>query len=310
MQVSGADHRGREFADKATRSKARSLERRVSRLKNVRILERGLRNVVVERAIGLADLQDAYRLVHDAFVEQEFISPSRSGLRLRAFEALPEMATFVAKIDGQVAAVMSALPDSADMGLPADSAFGEELDVLRTAGRSVCEITNDAVLPKHRNGLLFLELTRACFAHAVAVGCTDMFACITPKHATFFGGFLQFMPWGSRRSYSQEIEDLVEGNRLDLQEVSYRAMKPEELCEEEKFLREFYFTRNPYHDRVRAWQARARECFRDIDFLRELFGQDGDLRSTWTAEQLAAVERRWGGGLLAQVMGESATVYA
>ena len=237
MQVSEEDRGGREFVDKAARSKARSLERRVSRLKNVRILERGLRNVVVERATNVADIQDAYRLVHDAFVEQGFMAPSVSGLRVRAFEALPEMATFVAKIDGQVAAVMSALPDSPDMGLPADSAFGEELDVLRTAGRSICEITNDAVLPDHRNGLLFLELTRACFAHVVAVGCTDMFACITPKHATFFGGFLQFMPWGSRRSYSREIEDLVEGNRLDLQEVSYRAMKPEELSEEEEFLR-------------------------------------------------------------------------
>ena len=89
MQVSGADHRGREFADKATRSKARSLERRVSRLKNVRILERGLRNVVVERAIGLADLQDAYRLVHDAFVEQEFISRCEDlGWRSRARDVL------------------------------------------------------------------------------------------------------------------------------------------------------------------------------------------------------------------------------
>lgn len=64
----------------------------------------------------MEDLPAAYGLVHDAFVDKGYIHTHASGLRLRPFEALPEMATFVAVVDDAVAVVMAIVPDSPDLG--------------------------------------------------------------------------------------------------------------------------------------------------------------------------------------------------
>lgn len=250
--------------------------------------------VRVERATSVEDLEEAYRLVHDAYVVEGYIYPSPSGIRMRVFEALPEMATFVVKHDGHVVAVTSVIPDSRDLGLPSDHSFGPELNRLRRDGGKVCEITNLAVAPEYRNTELFLELTRACLAHACAIGCDDMFIAISPGHARFFEDVLQFDPWGDRRSYSDQIEDIVEGKRLNLRTTKARAARVDEVLGSDAFLCDCYYYRNPYHRYVRTWQIVAERLFGDPLLLHELFIHRSGLLQQCSVAELSAIFRRWG----------------
>ncbi|KPK49027.1 MAG: hypothetical protein AMK72_05570, partial [Planctomycetes bacterium SM23_25] len=109
--------------------------KKVALLKRLGLFDADDRSVVVRRAIVRDDLARAYRLVHDVFVDKGYIDPGPNGIRIRLFEALPEMATFVAEVDRRIVAVMSIVPDSEDLGLPSDKAFSQELDGLRSAGR-------------------------------------------------------------------------------------------------------------------------------------------------------------------------------
>ncbi len=281
--------------------KAKRLDRRIARLRQAGVLEGPGDNITIERAVTVEDFREAYGLVYEAFLEEGFIEPNHYGMRVRAYEASPEMATFVAKAASRVVATMSLVTDSSDLGLPADHAFGSELDSLRAQGRRIGEITSNAVAPDYRNGLLFLELTRACFAHAQAAGCDDVFACITPKHARFFSEFLQFVPWGSRRSYSQENEDIVEGYRLDIQWCQQQAGRTDEISAGVLFLVDLYFTQNPYHRYVNTWSIKADRFFADPVLLRALYVDESGLLSRCDAEERQAIERRWGAEVFSKV---------
>ena len=183
----------------APSAKAKRLIRRVKFFKRAGLFSEKAHRFTVSRAIGLEDHWQAYRLVHECYVQRGYIKPCVGGARVRCFEAIPEMATFVAKVDGEVIAVTSVLMDSPELGLPSDRAFGGEIDELRQADRRVCEITNLAVHPDYRNTGVFSELTRCCLAHSMAVGYDDLFVSISPEHARFFKEVLLFKPWGSKR---------------------------------------------------------------------------------------------------------------
>ena len=267
-------------------------------------------DISVVRATNLEDLVGAYGLVHQTFVEQGFIPPEEGGLRIRPFEALPEMATFVAKLEGRIVAVMSIVPDSQELGLPGDHAFRAELDCLRAEGRRICEVTNDVVAKEHRTGTFFIQLTRACFAHAQSIGCDDVFACVNPQHACFFESVLLFEPCGNRRSYSGAPGDLVEGKRLSLQGLEERAIEMDRMLGADAFLRDYYYTANPYHARVRAWAKVARNAFADPEMLRELFVRRSRLPERCSPEELAAIRKRWGPELFEEVFGSACAATA
>ena len=249
--------------------------------------------VTVSRALTAEDLRAAYALVHDVFVAQGFIRPSDCGMRIRPFEALPEMATFVAKADGRVVAVLSVVEDTDELGLPSDQSFLPELDALRQNGRRVCEITNLAVHPDYRKTPVFFDLTRCCFAHAIVAGYDDLFIAISPEHAVFFEDVLLFVPHGERRSYSAKILDIVEGKRLDLVGIQEYALRTDRLLGDDAFLEQFFFTGNPYHQRMGSWISAAQELLGDPGLLLRLFIHEGNLLPHCTLRQLRAILKRW-----------------
>lgn len=283
--------------------RAERLIRRVAFFKRIGLFGGSETGFEIRRALSLEDHWQAYCLVHDCYVDRGYIEPRAGGVRVRPFEALPEMATFVAKAEGRVVAVTSVLMDSPDLGLPSDEAFREELGALRAEGRRVCEITNLAVAPEHRNTPVFSELTRCCLAHAMAIGYDDLFIAISPEHARFFQEVLQFDAWGGRRSYSSQVEDIVEGKRLDLRRVEARSQRVDAILAHEAFLHGFYFQENPYHRLVRKWAIRAVGVFRDVHLLRELFAVRSHLLDGCSFAELNAIRSRWGREIFAQVAG-------
>ncbi|MBE3039716.1 MAG: hypothetical protein IMZ62_13015 [Chloroflexi bacterium] len=278
------------------------LRRRVARFRRFGLLDGCGPEVVIERAVSIQDLAAAYSLVYRVFHdERSYIAPQQGNMRLRVFEALPETATFVAKVGGHVIAVTSLVPDSPDLGLPSDQAFGRELGQLRAGGRLVASVTNLAVDPMHRNTPVFFDLTRCCFAQAMTSGYDDLFISISPEHGVFFEHVLLFEPCGGRRSYSEKIVDIVEGKRLDLRTIERLAIDRDALLGPEAFLHDFYFSGNPFGRCVKVWAEQAARLFSAVDPLRELFVTRTGFLARCTPEELEAIRRRWG-SVLGQVL--------
>jgi len=152
------------------------IRRRIDRVRRAGLFDQI--DVTIDQAKTSEELAQAYKLVHDVYVQRQYILEQPDNMRIRQYEAMPDMATFVAKADGKVVAVLSIVPDSPVFGLPSDKAFQAELDDLRNQGRRICEVTNLAIDPSYRNGSIFLELTRVIMAHAMIMGFDDGFVSI------------------------------------------------------------------------------------------------------------------------------------
>jgi len=286
------------------------LGKKVALLKRMGMFAEEDTRVLVRRAITGPDLERAYELVHRVFVEKGYIYPELRGIRIRPFEALPEMATFVAECDSQVVGVMSIVPDSPDFGMPSDHAFGPELDTLRLQNRRVCEISNLAVDTAYWRSNVFPELTRACFAQALAWGCDNMFIAISPGHAQFFEEVLQFSHVGDARDYAAGKGDIVEGKCMDLGTIEQRAMAIDRQLGGQAFLHRHYFTNNPYHACVGPWAKIARQAFLEPDTLRALFIERSGLLEHCSPEQRDGLCRRWGALLFEAVYQETSAALA
>jgi hypothetical protein len=248
----------------------------------------------IERAVTVSALKEAYSLVHDVYVDKGYIQPCAGNARVRKFEALPETATFIARVRGRIVAVTSLVPDSPDLGLPSDHTFCAELGLLRSEPGKVCEISNLAVAPEYRRTSVFLQLTQACFAHALATGCGNLFIAISPGHVPFFRDILQFEPWGPRRCYCEEVEDIVEGMKLCIPEVeSLGRQLDHQIGPEGAFLYDFYFATNPYHGHVRNWAAWADGTFSDPLMLKAFLHFCSRLLERCDIDEIDAVRRHW-----------------
>lgn len=277
------------------------LEKRVGLCKRMGLFGAAEAGVTIARAITASDLEAAYRLVHDVFAEKGYIDAMDGGIRLRPFEGVAEMTTFVARDGGRIVGVMSIVPDHPDFGLPSDKAFTDEIGALRDAGRRVCEITNLAVKGEYRRSSAFTDLTRACFAQARAWHSDDIFIAISPGHAMFFEGVLQFDACGDQRSYSADKMDIVEGKRLDLHEVDRRWADVDRALGDAAFLGTFYYDDNPYHDLVVPWAEQAERAFLTVGLLRRLFVDCSGLLHRCSDEVLDVFRRTWGDELFALV---------
>ncbi|MHC4996036.1 MAG: N-acyl amino acid synthase FeeM domain-containing protein [Planctomycetota bacterium] len=257
----------------------------------------------VSQATGTEQLKSAYRLVHDTFVEQGYILPAPGGIRMRPFEALPEMATFIAQdTDGRVVAVMSVVPDTLNLGLPSDIAFKPELDDMRRQGRRLGEVTNLAVIAEYRNSNVFLELARYMQAHAMSVGLDELFIAISPGHTAFFETFLCFEPRGAARHYGGPLEDTVEGMALNLRTAAQRAAISDHLLGDDAFLYDWFFVSNPHLDRAHVAHAAARQALLTPQTLCDLFVYHSQMIDLATERELRAIREQWGGPLFDQVV--------
>ena len=276
-----------------SRTRDRSRDRRLALLKRAGLFGNNAQGARIVRATSLEDLKAAYGLVHDVFVRQGYILPDESGLRIRAFEAAPETATFVAKVEGEVVGVITLVSDSPDLGLPSDGPFGAELDALRGPGRKVCEVTNQVMTDSYRSSSLTTELMRCAFAHALAVGCTDFIGTVSPSHVGFYE-LLGFEGISEVRSYSERIEDPVAVVWLNVAGLDerFRDMDPDD--EVEAFLKRYYLDENPYHRHVQAWQVLSERFFADPLPVRLLFADGSGFLQECDAGTRRSLKKRWG----------------
>ncbi len=255
----------------------------------------------IERACSLDDLESAYRLVHDVYVDAGYIRRQLSGLRVRMFEALPDEATFVAKIAGKVVGVVSVAVDTPALGLPSDVSFRAELDALREGGSKLSEMTNQAIAEEYRKTGLATELMRCAAAHVIQGDSDETIATISPNHSAFYR-ILGFREIGSVRSYSATVFDPVVALSAGLGQ--YRVPMSE-YDDAKRFIHNFLTDGNPFIKTVEEWSRQAKAQFRDAGLLRRLFITDTGLITECSGPQLRCLERAWGRRLFASATGRS-----
>jgi hypothetical protein len=277
----------------ATPPKVWRAARRIERLLAHGLLDPPRGVLEIARASDPEELREAYALVHNVFVREGFIAPMPRGMRLRVYELLPEMCTFVARLNGAIVGVMSVVPDSPDLGLPSDAAFQDELDLLRRARGRLVEITNLAVRDELRSTSVFLELARFITAHVIDQGYTDAFVAVSPKHALFFEGVLRFEPWGKRRVYDARSSDVVQGNRCDIQRFSAELRAVDAQLGARAFLHAWFFDDNPAFERAESstrsggvFPPRARA-------LRALLDDPTEWLDRLSPQQRRTLDERW-----------------
>lgn len=126
------------------------------------------------------------------------MAPSRSGLRLSAFNALPETKVFIAGRGSAVVGTLTLVPDSW-LGLPMDEIYRAEL-AGRRRHRYLGEVTSFAVAPTERaDGLaVVMHLVRTMVVYAADIARLDeLCIAVNPRHVDFYQrmcGFERFAP--------------------------------------------------------------------------------------------------------------------
>ena len=265
-------------------------DRKLGLLRRMGLFGENLNGCTIERACRPDDLRQAYRLVHDVFLGRGFIEPDPSRMRVRIYETTPETATFIAKVEDRVVAVLSVVEDSDDLGLPSDGAFKDELDTLRDAGRRLCEVTNQAVAEDYRKSAVPTELMRCAIAVSLTGGYHEAIATISPSHNGFYD-LLGFRQIGSRRSYSKTIDDPVIALSMDIDQYRTRQSG---LSAAAEFIQEFLTDGNQFLSRVSEWADEARRHFLNPDTLRQLFVHERNCLSRFAPAELGVLHERWG----------------
>ena len=278
-------------------------DRKLGLFKRTGLFGEDLKGCTIERACCAEDLRQAYRLVHDVFLRRGFIDPDPTQMRVRIYETTPETATFVAKVENRVVAVLSVVEDSRELGLPSDCSFKKELDALRRSGRRLCEFTNQVVVEEFRKSAVPTELMRCAGAMSLTSGFHEAFAAVSPAHNSFYQ-LLGFRQIGSQRSYSKTTEDPVVGLCMDIDQ--YRT-RPNGLSAAAQFIREFLTDGNHFVSQVSAWADEARRHFLDAEVLRELFVAERNFLSRFARAELQVLHERWGHEIFSAVMGGELT---
>jgi hypothetical protein len=144
-------------------------------------------------AESLSELEAAFAITHEAYVEFNYARPSPSGLRYLKHHALPTTTTLVARRGTEVVGTVTVVQDN-PFGLPMDSIF--DLSPYRVRGR-VAEIGSFALIPKYRSveGGVALALCKFVYQYSrLSLGVDFLAIAVNPRHADFYEALVAFEP--------------------------------------------------------------------------------------------------------------------
>lgn len=139
-----------------------------------------------------AQLSDAYRILHDSYVELGYTVPQISGMRIVKYFALPSTTTLIALFDGKVVGTISIIRRGS-FGLPMDSIF--DLSEFTDRNEVIAEISSLAIDSKFRQkrGALFLPLLKYFWEYIERFMILDSIVIsVHPTMSDFYEGFLGF----------------------------------------------------------------------------------------------------------------------
>lgn len=108
--------------------------------------------VVFKLAETREELEGAFALLHDSYVDVGLMKPDPSGLRVTSYHAIPSSVTLIGKAGAEVVATLTIIADS-KLGLPSDQFV--DLSKLRQGGNRLAEISALAIKKEYKGKLLF-----------------------------------------------------------------------------------------------------------------------------------------------------------
>ena len=131
-----------------------------------------------------------------SLVEQRY---AVKGYRTSATPVTSNVCTFAAYDEGRLAGTVSLRRDSME-GLAADEIYRQELDVLRDAGRSLCEFTRLAVDVSRVSKPVLAGLFHTVYLYATKLHSFDFVVIeVNPRHVAYYRKSLGFKPLGPER---------------------------------------------------------------------------------------------------------------
>jgi len=150
------------------------------------------RRLVLKIAETRDELEECFKLLHDAYVESGFMTPDPSGMRVTIYHALPTTTTLCAKYDGQVVGTISLIRESA-IGVPLQKIF--DLNDVREKEGQIAEVSALAVHRDFRKtgGSILFPLMKFMYEY-----CTTFFdtrhlvIAVNPSHIEMYESLLFF----------------------------------------------------------------------------------------------------------------------
>jgi hypothetical protein len=147
------------------------------------------------------ELQTAYGLLYDEYIEKGYQDPDPSRLRFPPHYALPSANTFVA-IRGEELLGTVTLLSRGSLGLPMEAEYAPEIFDLCSRGRVPIEMSGLAARRGGRSAVLSLIRDATAFAiHSLRA--TDLCIAVNPAHEGFYRKGFLFEPMGPARSCLQ-----------------------------------------------------------------------------------------------------------
>lgn len=169
----------------------------------------------------------AWRLIYTNYLKKDYVKPNAEGLWYGMHDALPETTTLLVTRDGQDAATLSLVFDSA-FGVPADKLYRHELDQLRSKNRRLCEIISLASDDTSRQRCV--EVLKHMFKLAYLTArhleqATDFVITVNPRHMAHHERVLLFRQVGRQRCYGKVGGAPAVLMNLDLETAEARYRK-------------------------------------------------------------------------------------
>ncbi|GEM_PF-1636642 len=159
------------------------------------------------------DLREAYRLVHQEYLNRGYCESNPSQMHYTYYCVLPKSRTILLLEKGEkkILGTGSLILDS-PCGFPAEPLFPEELRQIRGEGRRLAEVTLLAISTQAFGKKVFsltnlqkliatFRLFKALFTYARSQGVTDLIIAVNPRHEKLYQS-LTFKPMGPVRPYS------------------------------------------------------------------------------------------------------------
>lgn len=218
--------------------------RRTVRIKRSALLSAKLDEIdrpAIKSAENMDEFSQAFGLVYKEYLRSGYIpEPKSSEMLYNIYHLLPETTVFVAKSYLTVVSTLTQIFDSDLFGLPMDSLYKNELDVLRDRGRKIAEITALATEKSFRWKNLFMYLCKAMLWHTKYSGINDLCITINPKHVRFYKTIFLFEQFGPERHYPRVNAPAVP-LRLNIDEIDKRGKDVYDTSEFECNLYDYFF---------------------------------------------------------------------
>lgn len=171
------------------------------------------------------EIEQAFRIIHDGFVESKLMDPNEARLRITKYYCLPSTALLVCKHKDEVIATISLIGDSA-FGLPTEEF--RDLSEFRDRGMKLAEISGLAIKKNNqaKRGKLLLPLFKFMYRYAQDIMKADGLVISTTAEVREFYRALFFF---RALDNAKVVKFSTVKNRETVSQILYLKESPEEF---------------------------------------------------------------------------------